>query len=166
MTLQLGSMGIYDSRRARTCAARAAEWALSAVRSHGARSHPRPSGAPATLWPALEGLFASPCSPTDSFLCAGRRSRSYATASARQLPASAPETAPAAPRRARLARVGAHGVPRRGRRFMDRERVVGGGWRRSRRLSTSTARGTYASVRRVANGRRVARRGLAARARS
>ena len=36
----------------------------------------------ATLWPALEGLFASPCSPTDTFWCAGRLSMSYATASA------------------------------------------------------------------------------------
>ena len=74
--LRAGSIGIYGLRHARTCATRVAELALSAAWSHGARSHPRPSGAPATLWPALEGLFASPCSPTDSFWCAGRRSRS------------------------------------------------------------------------------------------
>ena len=51
-------------------------------------------------------------------------------------------------------------------RCMDCVRVVSGGWRRSRRLTISTARGAYASVRRIAAGRRVARRGLAARARS
>jgi hypothetical protein len=99
-----------------TYASRLASPALSAARSHGARSHPRPSGDPSTLWPAREGLFASPCSPTDSFWCAGHCSRSYATDRARQLPACAPETARAAPRCVRLASVGAHGVPRRGRR--------------------------------------------------
>jgi hypothetical protein len=154
------------SVRSRTCAACLVDHTLSAARALDARSTPLPSAVLATLWPALEGIFVSPCSPTDIPSCAGRVSGVSATVFAHQVLESAPESARASPRRARLARVRAHGVPRRGRRFMGRERVGGGVRRRSWRLSMSTARGAYAGVRRVAAGRRGARRGLAARART
>ena len=159
--MKVGSIGIYGSRRTR-CGS-------NAERRAGARralSTPLPSAVLATLWPALEGIFVSPCSPTDIPLCVGRVSGVSAAIFAHQVLESAPESARASPRRARLARVRAHGVLRRGRRFMGRERVGGGVRRRSWRLSISTARGAYAGVRRVAAGRRGARRGLAARART
>ena len=164
--VKVGSIGIYGSRRTRTCAACLVDRTLSATRALDARSTPLPSAVLATLWPALEGIFVSPCSPTDIPLCAGRVSGVSATIFAHQVLESAPESARALPRRARLARVRAQGVPRRGRRFMGRERVGGGVRRRSWRLSISKARGAYAGVRRVAVGRRGARRGLAARART
>jgi hypothetical protein len=164
--MKVGSIGIYGSRRTRACAACLMDRTLSAARALDAHATPLPSAVLATLWPALEGIFVSPCSPTDIPLCAGRVSGVSATVCAHQALESAPESARAWPRRARLARVRAQGVPRRGRRFMGRERVGGGVRRRSWRLSISTARGAYAGVRRVAAGRRAAPCGLAARART
>jgi hypothetical protein len=104
--VQAGSIGIYGSRRARTYAARFVNRTLSIARALGARSNPLPSGVLATLWPALEGIFVSPCSPTNISLCAGRLSGVVAAIFTHRVPESAPETARAAPRRARLARVG------------------------------------------------------------
>ena len=46
---------------------------MSVARALGARSIPIPSAVLATLWPALEGIFVSPCSPTNISLCAGQR---------------------------------------------------------------------------------------------
>ena len=56
------------------------------------------------------------------------------------------------------------GVPRRARRFMEREHVVGSVRRRFWHLRVSPARGAYGRMRRVVSGRRTERRGLAARA--
>ena len=110
--MQAGSIGIYGSRRARTYAARFVNRTLSIARALGARSNPLPSGVLATLWLALEGIFVSPCSPTNISLCAGRLSGVSAAVFAPQVLKRAPETARTAPRRARLARADAHGVPR------------------------------------------------------
>ena len=66
---------------------------MSVARALGARSIPIPSAVLATLWPALEGIFVSPCSPTNISLCAGQHSGVSAAISAHQVLESAPETA-------------------------------------------------------------------------
>ena len=82
----------YCSLRTRSCAARSSVTTRRATRSLGARSDPRHSGALATLWPALERLFASPCPPTNIVSGAGRLSEVFAEPLARLQPAGSPET--------------------------------------------------------------------------
>ena len=95
--MQAGSIGIFGSRHTRTCAACLVNCTLSAARALDARSTPLPCGVLATLWPALEGNFVSPCSPTNISLCAGRLSGVSAAVFAPQVLKRAPETARAAP---------------------------------------------------------------------
>ena len=159
-----GFIVAYSSLRVCWCAARSSATAHCVTRSLGARSDPRRSGALATLWPALERLFASPCLPTDNLPCAGRLSKAYATTWARRPPASAPETARRALRCARLALAAPSGVLQRNGRVAARERVVRGFGRRAWRLSISTARGASDGVRRAGIVRRGGAHGLAARA--
>ena len=74
------------------CAAYPPTTTHCATRSLGARSSPRCSGAPATLWLALERFFASPCPPTN-IVGVGRLSEVFAALLARPQPAGLLETA-------------------------------------------------------------------------
>ena len=90
---------------------------------------PRCSGASATLWPAPERFFASPCPPTNIVSGAGRLSEVFTALLARLPPAGLPETAPPTLRRTRRELVGSCGLWRGARRAAARERAVGRVWR-------------------------------------
>ena len=116
----LGSIVAYLSRSIQSCAARPPVTTHCATRSLGARSSPRRSGASATLWPAVERFFASPCPPTNIVLGAGHLRELFAALLARLQPAGSPETAPPTLRRARLELVGLCSLWRGGEHLVPR----------------------------------------------
>lgn len=76
--MQAGSIGSYGLCSARKYAVRFVNRTLSIARALGASSNALPSDALATLWPALEGILVSPCSPATISLCAGQVSGALA----------------------------------------------------------------------------------------
>lgn len=90
----LGSAAPYSSRLIQQCTAHPAVTTHCATRSLCLRSSPRFSGAPATLWLALERLFTSPCPSVDTLSCAGRLFGPYAVLAEHLRPADALEIAP------------------------------------------------------------------------